>query len=155
MLYKITQSPHGILLFAVPVDKSRLFLIKTNSLQEAELLKYMLDPGFLLDPIDAPELYTEAGLHTDQQTPIFLLDWKKLSLQFLPNRAANPDRAKILEDLMSKKLSKVLEGQDTSKVIRDIIFRFQKQQECSECDKLGINDPLLEKWFMGLEVFSK
>ncbi len=148
--FKITQSPHGILLFPVPVDKTRLFLMRAQSMREAEILKYLLDPGYLSDPLTKPEMYQQISTHTDGVTPIFELEWEKLVLEFLPKRGVDLDRAMIIENLLSRKISRLRGAERPVAVIDDIIHRFQKQKECSECDKLGINDEALERWFQGL-----
>lgn len=148
--FKITDSPHGILLYPVPVDKARLFLIQAKTTREAKLLKYLLDAEYLHDPVSQPELYLKLGLHIDQQTFLYELKWTELSLEFLPKRHLDFDRAKALEKLMSKKISKLPFADKPHEVVEDILFRLQKQKECSECDRLGVNESSLDSWFQGL-----
>jgi hypothetical protein len=147
--FKITESTHGIFLYPIPVDKQKTFLIKAESSFEARLLKHLLEPGYLADPLDLPEAFDNIGFHADQRTPIYRLKWNDLQLHFLPHRELDISRAQILENLLSKKISHLAQGQD-KRVIEEILFRFEKQKECTECDKLGINSPGLNQWFKTL-----
>jgi hypothetical protein len=146
--FRITSSPHGTLLYPVPVDKERTYLLVAKSPGEAKLLKHLLDPGYLRDPLTWPEVYEDAGRHVDEQTPRFTVNWSALRLEFLPNRGLDLTRAEILEGLMARKIAALATGKDPVSV-DDLIFRFRKQQECAECEKLGINAPELEAWFLG------
>ncbi len=146
--YKITTSTHGTVLYPTPVDKARTYLITAETLREAKLLKHLLDPGYLRDPLEWPDVYREAGVHADKRTPRYQIIWEKLRLEYLPDRDLDLTRAEILEGLIARKIARIKDPADTG-AIEDILFRFKSQKACSECDKLGINSPVLEVWFEG------
>ncbi len=146
--FKITTSIHGTVLYPTPVDKERTFLIVTETLREAKLLKHLLDPGYLRDPLEWPDSYRHTGLHADQRTPCFVVRWEALRLEYLPDRGVDLTRAEILEGIIAKKIARLVDPADTG-ALDDLLFRYQTQKACSECAKLGINAPDLDAWFEG------
>jgi hypothetical protein len=154
-IYRITHSKFGIMIFPTPVEKKSMFLIQAPSIEHAELYKYLLDFGALADPLKSPSLYEKRGIHTDGVTDIFDLKWSDLQLELLPQRELDLNRAHILEKLFSKKFEALFQKMDQrSELIKDIQFRFSKQQQCSECQKLGIGSLELEAWFNGLSRWA-
>ncbi len=146
--FKITTSTHGTVLYPTPVDKERTYLITAENLREARLLKHLLDPGYLRDPWEWPEVYRDVGVHADNRTPRYQLMWEKLRLEYLPERGLDFTRAEILEGIMARKIARLVNPADTS-AMEDLYFRLNTQKACSECDKLGINAPVLQVWFDG------
>lgn len=153
-IYRLLNSPFGILLFPTPVDKQNTFLIKAPTQFHGEIYKSLLDFGALDSPVESPDFYIYEGLHTDGKTHIFQLNWNSLKIKFLPQRQVDLERAQIIEGLIQKKFIKLFEGPDKrTEIIRDIQYRFKQQQLCSECQKLGINDLELENWIKSLEAW--
>jgi hypothetical protein len=150
-IFKLAHS-HEIYLYPTPVDKKQTFLIKVESLFEGKLLKHLLDPGYLDDPLLTPDLYEPMGFHADQRTPVYQVLWEKLQLHFLPQRELDIKRAQAIEELLTKKII-ALKKNPKAELIDEIIFRFQKQKECSECAKLGINSVELDEWFARFKDF--
>jgi hypothetical protein len=151
-IYRLAKSSFGILIFPTPVDKKNTFLIKAPSEFHGELYKYLLDYGALTSPIESPSLYIPEGLHTDGLTMIYRLNWDTLELKLLPKRELDLVRAEIVENLMAKKFSKLFQQIDKKdEIIRDIQYRYLKQQECSQCQLMGITDQRLLDFFQGLD----
>ena len=154
-IYRLLNSPFGILLFPTPIDKQNTFLIKAPTQFHGEIYKYLLDFGALDSPLGSPDFYNLEGRHTDGKTHIFQLNWNNLKIEFLPLRQTDLERAKIIEGIIQKKFIKLFENPDKkNEIIQDIQHRFKQQQLCSECQKLGINDLELENWIKSLEEFS-
>jgi hypothetical protein len=151
-LYKIAKSKFGILIFPTPVDKKALYLINAPSIEHAKIYKYLLDFGALKDPFIYPEYYQRIRIHTDALTEIYDLKWSDFRLEFLPLRELDLPRALILENLLSRKFEKLFLNMDKKNdLIKDIQFRFSKQLECSECQKLGIENLELMAFFKNLD----
>lgn len=154
-IYRISNSKFGVLIYSIPVEKDSMFLIIAPSVEHAEIYKHLLDFGALSNPLDSPRLYEKIGLHTDGFTPVYELKWGDLQLELLPQREVDLNRALILENLFSKKFEKLFLAMDKKKeLINDIQFRFSQQQLCSECQKLGIGNPILVAWFGNLNKLS-
>lgn len=150
--YRLADSSFGILLFPTPVDKKNTFLIKTPTKLHGELYKYLLDFGALASPLENPSLYTSEGLHTDHLTRIYQLNWDRLEIKLLPKRELDIVRAEVVEGLLARKFKKLFQEIDKrNEIIRDIQYRFSKQQECSQCQLMGISDQKLLDLFQGLE----
>lgn len=154
--YRISQSRFGILLFPTPVQKEAMFLITAPTEFHAEVYKYLLDFGALAAPLDPGRSFRRAGTHTDRVTPIFEVNWDELELRILPLRHLDVSRATLLEQLFAKKFTQLLRAPERAgELIRDIQFRFSQQQLCSECQRLGISDVELVKWFEGLSRWGR
>jgi hypothetical protein len=150
-VYKISNSSFGVLIYATPVEKNAMFLITAPSIEHAELYQHLLDFGALENPLHSPQLYEKISIHNDGSTPIYQLKWNALQLKLLPNRDIDLKRLIILENLYSRKFQNLFLNMDKKhELIQDIQFRFSQQQLCSECQKLGINDPVLIAWFADL-----
>jgi hypothetical protein len=154
-IYRLLSSPFGVLLFPTPVDKQNTFLIKAPTHFHGEIYKYLLDFGALHSPLESADLYVHEGLHRDAKTHVYQLNWNNLKIEFLPQREVDLNRAQMIEGIIQKKFIKLFENPDKKvEMIQDIQHRFKQQQLCSECQKLGINDLEVEKWFQGLQIFS-
>jgi hypothetical protein len=151
-IYKIAKSKFGVLIFPTPVDKKAMYLINAPTIEHAEIYKYLLDFGALKDPFIYPEHYQRIRIHTDAVTEIYDLKWSLFRLELLPLRELDLARAIILENLLSRKFEKLFLNMDKKKeLIKDIQFRFSKQLECSECQKLGIENLELIAFFNNLD----
>ena len=64
MKIRIAHSPKGTYLYPFPVDKTRLYLIVAQDLEEAEKLKEELDSLSDIDPL-SDSRFERIGLHGD------------------------------------------------------------------------------------------
>jgi hypothetical protein len=154
--FRITKSAFGILLYPTPVDKSFTYLIKVQSEFHAQIYKHLLDFDALKTPKTHPQFYELEGIHTDGKTLIFRVNEDELVLEYLPQREIDVEKAYILEQVMARKITRLLKSADCAEtravVIKEILHRYSMQQECSECQRLGINSQELIRWF---EKFSE
>ncbi len=128
-----------------------MFLIAAPSMDHAEIYKHLLDFGALSNPLQSSHLYANIRVHTDGVTSVFELKWSEFQLTLLPEREVDLNRANILERLFSRKFENLFLNMDKkTELLKDIQFRFSQQQLCSECQKLGIGDPVLVAWFADL-----
>lgn len=153
--FRITSSKFGIFLYPMPVDKNMMYLILAADAFQAEVLKHLLDFGALGPPSLEPASFRQQGVHGDGVTPIYQLALESFTLRLLPLRQLDETRAKILEELFAKKFRRLLtEPAQRGEIIRDIQFRFSQQQQCTECQRLGIADPVLGAFFEGLRALA-
>ena len=114
----------------------------SNRLQ-GELLLTALNAGRLQSPRQAPELYKELALHSDGQTPRFAIIPESFTLKLLKQGHLDPDKASIVQRVLSQKLWKFSEGQVTAEQLKKT---YHNQTQCSECQKMGILDQELKEW---------
>ncbi len=153
--YKMAQRKDEVTLYPYPVNKEKKHLIVVRDSWEARIALYCLNAGALADPLSDQRSYEELAQHLDGQTPRFRILPDKWQLVFLPQRKLDEAKAAIIEGLIAKKVAQLfLHKKDARKIMADLQYRFKKQQECSECQKLGILDTELETWIAGFSQFG-
>lgn len=145
--YKFAQNKDSFFIYPFPVDKKRKFLLLCDSKKQALILQHCLMGGYLEDPLSSSHCYNYEGLHLDGQTPLYRINEDKFHLALLEFRQQDPQKAEIIEKNISKKILQLMEQDSDWPVIQhSIAHRYKKQQQCSECQKLGILQSSLEQW---------
>ncbi len=146
--YQITQTLGTFYLFPVPVVQNEKFLIKSESLYSAEILKKCLDQEYLASPLENENLYQDLGLHTDQQTKIFEIHPTSFHLKLLPTRDYDLKKSHTIESILSKRILNLInsEPKNRDNTKSELLHRYETQLSCSECRKLGISSEKLKNW---------
>lgn len=155
-IYQMTKPIAGpIFLYPTPVIKSDKFLIYAATTFYGEILKKCLDEGYLASPFAPIHGFRQKSLHGDRETIIYELDEEQFILKFLTEEKRKTDetRAQNIEKILSAKVMKLMQAQTLEDRLickKELEHRYQTQIKCSECQKLGISDPLLKNWIDSL-----
>jgi hypothetical protein len=145
--FREVQVQNKTYLYPFPVIKGNKYLIEIPK-EFSHFVILSLENGFLYSPDQDKNYLNEIGVHTDGNTPIFKINFQKLSFEFLSHSEVDPDKAKTLHQLISKKIIAVLEGEESAK--DKLKHRFEMQLKCSTCQSLGIEEPEIKEWLESL-----
>lgn len=129
-------------LYPQPVIKNKKYLIEVKS-RDADLFILLFDLHFLELPDESPDYLIDGRVHIDEQTRIYEIDLSLLKFKFLINGEKDPEKAAVIEGLLTKKILSTFNGEEGA---RDAFLKaIEKQQKCSTCQSLGILDDRITK----------
>lgn len=136
--HKVVHASGKIYLYPFPVIKDEKYLIECESEIFSQKLMGLLNKNLFPNPLENNLTYEMTCLHTDQKTRIFR-PLRSEHYPILGKRSINPTKAEVVEKVLIKKIMAYLfMEQEGSK--DEMMRTYQKQLNCSECQKMGIND---------------
>jgi hypothetical protein len=139
--FKMTPSNESFFLYPWPVIKEKKYLIQVPNEKVAAFLIYAIEKHWLPSPDDQTEWLVSLGLHQDQRTVIYQINFTAIHLVFLPHRQTDLEKAQSIEKLLSKKIFNYLLS---SIPLSDLEKTIHNQLQCSSCQSFGIDSLVQE-----------
>jgi len=139
--FKIAGKEAPFRLFPLPVIKDEKFLIEVNTIQEAQLLLFLLKKQWVeIDPESPASLWKELAIHQDGQTQRFAPDWGQLRINYLPGEPN--EKTKAVEAVLSRLVAKWVEApySEQAKALKELEQKIKAQLNCKSCQSYGIGE---------------
>jgi len=137
--YKLTNTKEGYYLYPIPVDNNNKYLIYFKLQWEAEVFLSLLEHSLVSNPTISQDKYNYLKLHRDGKTKVYQVNFLNPMIE-LPERDLDLNKAIVIEKIIDKKLSDIINATDHEMVTKlDKFLQLNKKQnDCSQCKKLGI-----------------